>query len=245
MSRLLLLLALLISLSVNAAPNTNLIVALMDESRSAEDKARDGGRKPAEVMAFLGVEPGMTVLDVIAAGGYYTEVLSNAVGAGGKVYAQNPAAVLKFREGANDKALTERLGNNRLPNVIRWDRETTDLGLDANSVDFAMTALNFHDIYNGSGKEVAVGFARLILEVLKPGAVFGVIDHEGDAAADNASLHRMQGGLALEALLEAGFSIEATSNVLRESGDDHSKMVFDPAVRGKTDRFLIKAVKPR
>jgi predicted methyltransferase len=75
--------------------------------------------------------------------------------------------------------------------------------------------------------------------------VFGVIDHEGAASADNQSLHRMQGELALEALLEAGFSIESTSNTLRNSEDDLSKMVFDPSIRGKTDRFLIKAVKPR
>ena len=242
MLRLLLLLPLLIAFSTNATPKTSVVVALMDESRPTEDKARDGGRKPAEVMTFLGVEPGMTVIDVIAASGYYTEVLSRTVGTGGKVYAQNPAAVLKFREGANDKALGQRL---RLPNVIRWDRETTALGIAPGSIDLAMTALNFHDIYNSAGKEAAVGFAKHIFDVLKPGAVFGVIDHEGAATADNQSLHRMQGGLALEALLEAGFSIESTSNTLRNSEDDLSKMVFDPSMRGKTDRFLIKAVKPR
>lgn len=245
MSRLLLLLPLLIAFSTNASPKTSVVVALMDESRPTEDKARDGGRKPAEVMTFLGVEPGMTVIDVIAASGYYTEVLSRTVGPVGKVYAQNPAAVLKFREGANDKALGQRLADNRLPNVIRWDRETTALEIAPESIDFAMTALNFHDIYNSSGKDAAVGFAKHIFDVLKPGAVFGVIDHEGAATADNQSLHRMQGGLALEALLEAGFSIESTSNTLSNSEDDLSKMVFDPSMRGKTDRFLIKAVKPR
>jgi predicted methyltransferase len=245
MHRLLLLLPLLFSLSVNAAIKTSLVLSLMDESRSTEDKARDGGRKPAEVMAFLGVEPGMTVIDVIAAGGYYTEVLSRTVGRRGKVYAQNPASVLKFRDGANDKALTRRLADNRLPNVIRWDRETTDLGIAPDSIDFAITALNFHDIYNSSGKNAAVSFSTLIFNVLKPGAVFGVIDHEGAAAADNQSLHRIQGGLALEALLEAGFSIESNSDTLRNPEDDLSKMVFDASIRGKTDRFLIKAVKPK
>ena len=245
MPRLLLLLPLLIAFSTNATPKTSVVEALMDESRSTEDKARDGGRKPAEVITFLGVEPGMTVIDVIAASGYYTEVLSRAVGPLGKVYAQNPAAVLKFREGANDKALNHRLADNRLPNVIRWDREATALGIAPGSIDLAMTALNFHDIYNSAGKDAAVGFAKQIFDVLKPGAVFGVIDHEGAASADNQSLHRMQGGLALEALLEAGFSIESTSNTLRNSEDDLSKMVFDPSIRGETDRFLIKAVKPR
>ena len=245
MLRLLLLLPLLIAFSANAAPKTSVVVALMDESRPTEDKSRDGNRKPAEVMAFLRVEPGMTVIDVIAAGGYYTEVLSRSVGPHGKVYAQNPAAVLKFREGVNDKALTQRLADNRLPNVLRWDNEMTELGIPPNSIDFAMTALNFHDIYNSSGKDAAVGFSKFIFNVLKPGAVFGVIDHEGAATADNQALHRIQGGLALEALLEAGFSIESTSNALRNAEDDLSMMVFDPSVRGKTDRFLIKAVKPK
>ena len=182
----------------------------MDQSRSVEDKARDGGRKPAEVMTFLGVERGMTVVDVVAASGYYTEVLSRTVGPMGKVYAQNPAAVLKFRDGANDKALSQRLADNRLPNVIRWDRETAALGIAPGSIDVAMTALNFHDIYNSSGKYAAVSFAKNIYDLLKPGAVLGIIDHEGGATED-----------------------------------DLSKMAFDPSIRGKTDRFLIKAVKPR
>ena len=119
MPRLLLLLPLFIAFSTNATPKTSVVVALMDESRPTEDKARDGGRKPAEVMTFLGVEPGMTVIDVIAASGYYTEVLSRTVGPRGKVYAQNPAAVLKFRDGANDKALGQRHPLGQRNNSIR------------------------------------------------------------------------------------------------------------------------------
>ena len=113
------------------AATPDLATRLASGDRSAEDKARDAGRQPAQVLAFLGARPGMTALDVIAAGGWYSEVLAEAVGPTGRVYAQNPAVVLKFRDGANDKALTARLANDRLPNVVRWDREFADLGLVA------------------------------------------------------------------------------------------------------------------
>ena len=81
--------------------------------RSDEDKARDAQRKPAQVLAFLGLKPGDTALDVWAAGGWYTEVLSIAVGPTGHVYSQNPPMVLQFRDGAYDKALAERLAGER------------------------------------------------------------------------------------------------------------------------------------
>ncbi len=74
--------------------------ALADTSRSEADRNRDAGRRPADVIRFLGIKEGMSVIDMIAAGGYYTEVLSLAVGPEGKVYAQNPEWLLKFREGA-------------------------------------------------------------------------------------------------------------------------------------------------
>jgi predicted methyltransferase len=217
---------------------------LQNESRDQADRDRDAGRKPVEVLGFLGVKPGDTVIDVLAAGGYYTEVLSHAVGPFGRVYAQNTALMLTFREGANDIAMTKRLADKRLQNVRRLDKEMQDLGIEPNSVDAAITALNFHDVYNNSGKEATVGFSKLILATLKPGGVFGVIDHQGEAAQDNNKLHRMPVSLAIEALKEAGFEIEATSTILASSDDDHSQMVFSPTIRGKTDRFVIKAIKP-
>lgn len=223
---------------------TTLYEALQNESRDAKDKARDPGRKPAAVIKFLGINEGLTVIDLIAASGYYTEVLSLAVGPAGKVYAQNPQRVLEYNDGANDRALTKRLDENRLPNVTRLDKEMKALGIEANSIDFALTALNLHDIYNGSGKDVATGFAKIIFTILKPGGGFGVIDHHGDPDQDNAKLHRMQYSQAVEILQEAGFKIEATSALLRNSDDGLNKHVYNPDIRGMTDRFLIKARKP-
>lgn len=237
-------LLMLICIPFSLQADGDLAAALAADSRPAADKVRDAGRKPVRVIEFLGVKEGMTALDVIAAGGYYTEVLAYAVGKSGTVYAQNPEVVLRFRDGANDKALTERLANNRLPNVIRKDGDLAEVDIPAASVDVAITALNYHDIYNASGRDAAVGFSRAMLALLKPGGVLGVIDHEGSADQDNAALHRMQSHQAIEALEAAGFEIAATSELLRDSGDRLDKMVFAQDIRGRTSRFLIKAVKP-
>ena len=216
--------------------------ALQSGGRAEADKKRDAGRKPAEVIAFLGIDEGMSVMDLIAAGGYYTEVLSNAVGSSGTVYAQNPAAVLKFRDGANDKAMSARLAGNRLANVKRWDREFTDLGIEAGSLDAAVTALNLHDVYNNS-PEAAYGALTTVKAALKSGGILGIIDHSGNPDADNAKLHRMQKSQAVELAKKLGFDIES-SELLSNSGDDKTQMVFAPGVRGSTDRFLLKLTKP-
>jgi predicted methyltransferase len=213
-------------------------------SRAEADMTRDAGRKPAEVVAFLGIEPGMTVVDLIAASGYYTEVLSLSVGPTGRVYAQNTAFTLQFREGANDKAMTRRLAGKRLPNVERLDREMDALGLAPGSVDAAITALNFHDVYNGSGVDAAAGFLTAVKSFLRPGGVLGIVDHHGLAGHDNAKLHRIQEEFVVEAATQAGFVVEASGDMLRFPADDRTQGVFAPGVRGKTDRFVLRLRKP-
>ncbi len=216
--------------------------AVAGASRPGTDVARDAGRKPFEVLDFLGVEPGMLTLDIIAAGGYYTEVLADRVGLQGTVYAQNPARVLRFRGGANDRAMTDRLMSGRLPNVRRLDREFDDLGLVAGSVDVAITALNFHDVYNNSSQaasDMLAGIKRL----LKPGGVLGIIDHVGNPGVDNAKLHRIDPALAVAAARAAGFTVEQ-SDLLANPDDDHTQGPFVAGLRGQTDRFVLKLTKP-
>lgn len=217
---------------------------LASEDRAEADRARDAGRRPADVIAFLGIEEGMSVIDLIAAGGYYTEVLSLAVGSDGHVAAQNPLAVLQMRDGANEKAISARLADNRLSNVTRLDKDFGDLTPEDGRFDAAMTALNFHDIYNRQGLDDTVGTLRLISGMLKPGGVIGIIDHVGEAGADNVALHRIEISKVLEAIEAAGLIVEADSDLLRNTTDDHSLMVFDEGVRGKTDRFLLKVRTP-
>lgn len=224
--------------SGNAAQSVG--AALPD--RPAADVARDAGRKPFEVLEFFGVQPGMTALDIIAAGGYYTEVLAHAVGPTGRVYAQNPATVLRFRGAANDRALTNRLAWNRLPNVRRLDREMDDLGLVAESIDVAITALNFHDLYNRD-PEQAIGMLQGIKGVLKPGGVLGIIDHNANPGGDHAKLHRLPVADAIAAAEAAGYVV-TQSDLLQNPQDDRTQSPFAPGLRGATDRFVLKLVKP-
>lgn len=237
--------SLLVTISVAYAGDVDVLVAkLSSGDRADADKARDAGRKPAEVVTFLGVASGMTVIDLIAASGYYTEVLSVAVGEKGKVYAQNGAFVLKMREGANEKAITERLAGNRLPNVERLNREMTELGLAAGSVDVAFTALNFHDIYNRGGPEGAAEFLGQVKAVLKSGGILGIVDHDGNPENDNKELHRMTKAQAVKSVTDAGFEIVAEGEMLRNSEDDRAAFVFAEGMRGNTDRFVLKSRKP-
>jgi len=212
--------------------------------RSEEDKARDMQRKPDQVLTFLGLRSGDTALDLWSSGGWYTEVLSIAVGPDGKVYSQNPQEVLAYNDGYYDQLLSARLADSRLPNVERIDAAVGEADIAPGSVDFALTALNFHDIYEIRGRDGAVVFLGAVFRLLKPGGTLGLIDHVGTPGADNVSLHRIDPALVDEAAVEAGFIIEARSDLLANPADDHSKMVFDPAVRGATDRFILRLRKP-
>jgi predicted methyltransferase len=165
--------------------------------------------------------------------------LSAAVGPSGKVYGQNPD-FFTSREGfaAGEKARNDRLGN-----VTPVHGELAAAGIK--NADAAVTALNMHDIYNSpAGEAGAVQFAKGVFDALKPGGVFGVIDHVGIAGQDNAKFHRIQIEQAKEVLTKAGFKIEAESKILANPADDHTKGVRDPSVAGHTDQFIIRARKP-
>jgi predicted methyltransferase len=214
--------------------------ALASPERSGEDKARDAARKPIETVQFLGIKTGDTVVDMIAEAGWFTEVLAAAVGPSGHVYSQNPP----FLPADVEKALLARLSN---AEEIRVPLAQAGIVAKADAI---VTALNLHDIYNGfndqpAGEPAAVDFLKALNAALKPGGVLGVIDHVGVAGQDNAKLHRMLPQQARDALTKAGFTIEAESTLLANPADDHTKAVFDPAVRGHTDQFMFRARKPR
>lgn len=213
--------------------------ALDSPQRSDADKALDDARKPVEVLDYLGLEEGMTVLDIMSGAGWYTEVLSRAVGEDGTVYMQNGPASLA--RGNTAETVEARLRN--LNNVERLDMDTGDLNLGANSIDFAITNLNFHDVYNRD-PAAAQDFLAAIHRVLKPGATFALIDHEGTPGADNAALHRIPMEDALEAVREAGFTVvESDSDILNVPSDDHTQAPFAAELERNTDRFILKLTK--
>lgn len=210
--------------------------ALSAAERTAEDKDRDAARKPKQVLEFVGIGAGMSVLDVAAGAGWYTEVLSAAVGGNGHVISHN-SFIYGPRNAATVAARAERLGN-----ITMLFAAYGDFRLDE-EVDAALTGLNLHDFRNRSAEEAQV-FLSGVFRALKPGGVFGVIDHEGSADMDNASLHRIELATAEEALENAGFIIEANSDVLDNPADDHTLKYDDESLGRNTDRFVIRARKP-
>ncbi len=207
--------------------------AMANPDRPAADKERDASRQAPAVLNFMGVEPGMTVLDINASAGWYTEVLSYAVGDSGKVYMQNRPG------GRSAEAAAARAA--RLDNVQAWDDEVATL--PANSVDYAMTALNFHDFHN-SNPAAAQSLLKDTMKALKKGGILGIIDHEGTPGADNQSLHRIAFDEAVKAVLAAGYVLVGASDVLDNPADDHSVGPFDPSLGRNTDRIVLKFMKP-
>ena len=211
---------------------------LTSSDRPDADKLRDAGRKPAEVMAFWGVKPGMTVLEVLSSGGYYTEVLSQKVTETGKVYAQNNRFILDVLDGRFGKEFNQRLENNRLSNVKHYIKEFGEFDIK-NEVDVITVVLNYHDMYSNFSKEKRMKVLAQFKAALKPGGIVGVIDMESKNG-NQKDLHRISQDLVIKDFEAAGFTLEAEANFLKNPNDDYSKLVFDPSVRGKTDRFIFK-----
>jgi predicted methyltransferase len=207
---------------------------LTDESRPLEDRVRDGARRPYQVMQLLGVDAGMTVLDVGAGGGWYTRVLSAAVGSSGKVTAQFGPRALQRNNGQTQKDLAASLGNTEafFGNVSE---------LPANSFDRAVTALNMHHM----NAERALPYLKDIYGVLKPGGQAVIIDHVGLPTIDNSRLHRMLPSDVKSWIQQTGFDIVAEPDILRTTADDHTRSVDDPVLGRDIDKFMFIVRKPQ
>jgi predicted methyltransferase len=204
------------------------------DSRPMEDKVRDGARRPYQVMMLLGVEEGMTVVDVGAGGGWYTRVLSAAVGPSGTVLAQFGPRALQRGGGEAQRALAAELGN-----VEPVFEDLPDM--PANVADVAVTGLNIHHM----NAERGVPYMEGIYRILKPGGVAAIIDHVGDPSMNNAQLHRIPVADARQWIEDAGFEIVEESDILHQAADDHTMSATDPRLGRNPDRFLIVVRKPR
>ena len=222
--------------------------ALASESRLEGDAARDAGRKPAAVLKFLGITPGMTVLDMFSGGGYYSEIMANVVGDSGNVVAHSNTAYLNFV----GEEFINRYKAGRLSNVDILMAENNKLRLDENHFDAIFMGLAYHDIYwvnpdNGWHEIDGDQFRAELLKSLKPGGILGITDHYAGpdtSPSDATGLHRIDKAIVVADLEAAGFEFVDESDVLRNPDDDHSKSVFAEGIRGNTDRFVLKFRKP-
>jgi predicted methyltransferase len=216
-------------------------------ARSEADRKDDGARKPAEVLAFAGVRPGDVVLELEVGRGWYTDILSSAVGAGGKVITQNPPEFAY-----SGPALAARRAAGRLANVTETTTHFDALQVADGSVDRVLWILGPHEVYYTPKDSAGLGdpaktYAE-IARVLKPGGVFVAMDHAAAAGAPTTTggtIHRIDPAVVLASAAAAGLKLEAKSDILANPDDDRSKMVFDPTVRRHTDQFLFRFRKPR
>lgn len=222
--------------------------AVADPARSESDRARDAGRKPVEVLQFFGIEPGMQVLDMFSGGGYYTEIISRVVGDGGSVTAHNNQAYLGFA----GEEINARFADGRLSNVSQLKAENNELDLGSQSFDAITLILAYHDFYyvdpdNGWQEIDGPKLLAEFHEGLRPGGILGVVDHyaaEGAPTETGGTTHRIDKGAVITAMLAAGFELDGESDMLRNTDDDYEVSVFDPSIRGKSDRFVLRFRKP-
>jgi predicted methyltransferase len=228
-----------------AAPSKEVVAAVADKGRPEADTKRDADRKPAEMMEFAGVKPGQTVADFIPGGGYFTRIFAKTVGPKGKVYAvTNPPApnatqpppilaIAADPQYGNITVVSTGIGAFKVPEPV----------------DVFWTSQNFHDLYLTRFNLDVPAVTKQIYDAVKPGGVFIVLDH---AAAPGApvvetanTLHRIDPAALRKTVEAAGFKYEGETKVLANPADDHTKNVFDPSIRGKTDQFVYKFSKPK
>jgi predicted methyltransferase len=223
--------------------------AIASTERPESDRAQDTPRKAREFLEFAQVGPGMHVLDAFAAGGYYTELLSRIVGPSGEVIAYNNPEYAQFAA----RGIATRYEGGRLPNVRQLTVPVAGLELPPRSLDAVLFVMSFHDLYwrpiDGSWVPTdPQQMLRTLHAALKVGGVVVVQDHValqgGDTAAVVDKLHRIDPEIVRQEFRKAGFALEAESPMLANPEDSHALQVFDPDIRGRTDRFVMRFRRP-
>ncbi|QLC25198.1 class I SAM-dependent methyltransferase [Parasphingopyxis algicola] len=224
--------------------------AVEEPGRIETNSNRDEGRRPCEVLSFFGVEPGAVHLELLAAQGYYTEILSVLVGREGRVYHHNNALVLQLTPPDQLVPIRNRIESGELSNAEWIEGELEALPFANGSVDSISAILSLHDYYWMSRRPESSGFAELF-RILRPGGRLLVVDHSAQpettvsAAVDQNGIHRIDQRYLTERLLDVGFVFEAESDILRNPADDRSKPFFDRSMwRDRTDRFVMIFGKP-
>ena len=238
MSRTMVMAAAVVSMALGFAP------AVFAQPAPPADALTDPTMKRAEVLAFIGVKPGDRVADIIA--GRFVRALSQAVGPNGKLYAVMPAEVVK----AHPQVLGMLQGLTADPayaNVVVLSTPIDAPALPA-GLDEVLIRQNYHDLHDKfMGPADVAAFNRNVFAALKPGGAYVVLDHADVAGAglkDTDTLHRIDEASVKAEVLAAGFKLDGESHILANPADDHTKNVFDPSIRGKTDQFLLRFRKP-
>jgi predicted methyltransferase len=221
--------------------------AVSDAGRPKADTDVDQFRKPAETLTFAGVKPGMTIAELIPGGGYFTRIFAKAVTPGGHVYAlSNPG-----RAGAPPAAAANIANDAKYGGAVSYTEVALGSATTPKPVDMVWTSRNYHDL----PATVRASVNTAAFNMLKPGGTYLILDHSavvgtGDFAMNQpggpgASLHRIDENLVKLEVMKAGFKLVGESDVLRNPKDSRTTKVFDAAIRGDTDQFILKFEKPK
>ena len=231
-----------------AAPTTIAAAVADTAARSPDNVKLDDSRKPAQVLIFLGLKPGMHVLDLIGANAYWAEIMAPVVGPKGHDTVWEPTQFYSDKTKASFEAFAAKHPN---VSIVVSPMQTPDL--PKNYADLVMFNENYHDLYvdfskRGIPEIQPREWLKALYASVKPGGYVGLIDHAanpGDTRATANALHRIDPNTAKANFQSAGFVFVKSSDALRNPADDHTLKVFDPKVRGHTDRFIFLFKKPR
>lgn len=205
--------------------------------------------KLSELIRFARVDAGSSVIDVYPGDGDWTRLFSDTVGPEGRVTSFVPAEVAHFK---NDPvghmvALAKEPGRD---NVEAVSADLVAMPEVTQPADVLWLHLFYHDLHAALIQKkgaTAVDFNRAVYERLKSGGHYVIVDHAAAAGAGTShaqSLHRIDSASVREEVEAAGFVLEAESSMLANKDDPHSIKVFDPSIKGETDRFAYRFVKP-
>jgi predicted methyltransferase len=221
----------------------NIAAAVANPARPQADRDRDALRKPAETMAFAGIANGQAIGELIPGGGYFTRLLSKAVGPTGTVYALITAPAGRGGQPPPTPAVRTIAADPGFSNVVVVEGPLGEFKTPK-PLDLVWTSQNYHDM----PADVRAAVNKAALAALKPGGVYLVLDHSSAPGAGLPSpsvTHRADEALTRSEVTASGFTFDSSSDVLRNPADDRTKRVFDADVRAKTDQFILKFRKPR
>ena len=228
--------------SNDARPNleAGYAAAVADSRRLPEEVARDPLRKPADMLAFAGLEPGQAIADIRPEEGYFTRLFAPAVGPQGHVYAFVPNQTAARENGFADTMATT------YPNVSRVTGALETMAFDR-PLDVVFMGEEYHDfVIPRFGVDVTAMNAA-VFAALKPGGFYVILDHQaadGEGISVAGTLHRIEAAELRRQVEAAGFIFEGETDAVRMPADDHSLSVFDASIRGRTDRFVYRFRKP-
>ncbi|MEP7211260.1 MAG: methyltransferase [Alphaproteobacteria bacterium] len=209
------------------------------------DALTDPSMKGKEVVAFISLKPGDKVADIVA--GRFVRILSQTVGPKGQVIAYEPDEIVKAHPEVMGM-MSGFKGDPAYANVKVATAPINKPGLPT-GLDAVFIRQNYHDLHDKfMGPADVAAFNKAVFASLKPGGVYVVLDHAaaaGTGLKDTDTIHRIDVASVKSEVQAAGFKLDSESKILANPADDHTKMVFDPSVRGKTDQFLLKFRKPK